>query len=61
MDKFIFRTDFAMLDIDEDQDVPLILDRPFLATGKVLMDVQKGGCSEDPSTCFRVDIIEQYE
>ncbi|KAK6149564.1 hypothetical protein DH2020_017089 [Rehmannia glutinosa] len=29
------------LDMEEDRDVPLILGRPFLATGKALIDVQK--------------------
>ena len=42
MDKFIFPADFVVLDMEEDQEVPLIFGRPFLATGRVLIDVQKG-------------------
>ncbi|XP_073154074.1 uncharacterized protein [Henckelia pumila] len=42
VDKFIFPVDFVVLDMEEDLDIPLILGRPFLATGKALIDVQKG-------------------
>ena len=39
VDKFIFPVDFIVLDIEEDHEVPLILGRPFLATGKAMIDV----------------------
>ncbi|KAL1534726.1 hypothetical protein AAHA92_30872 [Salvia divinorum] len=39
---FIFPVDFVVLDMKEDSNVPLILGRPFLATGKTLIDVTKG-------------------
>ena len=42
VDKFIFPADFVVLDMEEDQEVPLILGRPFLAMGRALIDVQKG-------------------
>ncbi|XP_073133694.1 uncharacterized protein [Henckelia pumila] len=42
VDKFIFLIDFVVIDMEEDLDMPLILGRPFLATGKSLIDVQKG-------------------
>ncbi|XP_052206778.1 uncharacterized protein LOC127811105 [Diospyros lotus] len=42
VDKFIFPADFIILDMAEDRDIPLILGRPFLATGRALIDVQKG-------------------
>ncbi|XP_073121533.1 uncharacterized protein [Henckelia pumila] len=42
VDKFIFSVDFVVLDMEEDLDMPLILGRHFLATGKALIDVQKG-------------------
>ncbi|XP_062100236.1 uncharacterized protein LOC133806121 [Humulus lupulus] len=42
VDKFIFPVDFIVLDMEEDEDVPIILGRPFLAMGQVLIDVQKG-------------------
>ncbi|XP_062102971.1 uncharacterized protein LOC133813960 [Humulus lupulus] len=42
VDKFIFPTDFIVLDMEEDANVPIILGKPFLATGQALIDVQKG-------------------
>ena len=39
---FIFPTDFVILDKEEDVKSSIILGRPFLATGKALIDVQKG-------------------
>ena len=42
MDKFIFPANFIILDMQEDKEVPIILGRPFLATGRAMMDVQKG-------------------
>ncbi|XP_027338039.1 uncharacterized protein LOC113851970 [Abrus precatorius] len=42
IDKFIFPADFVILDMEVDADIPLILGRPFLATGRALIDVQKG-------------------
>ena len=42
MGKFIFPMDFVVNDIEEDKQVPLLLGRPFLATGVALIDVQKG-------------------
>ena len=40
--KFIFPVDFIILDMEEDSKVPLLLGRPFLATGAALIDMQKG-------------------
>ena len=42
VDKFLFPVDFVVLDMEEDEKVPIILGRPFLATAGVVMDVQKG-------------------
>ena len=39
VDKFIFPTDFVVLDMEEDHDIPIILGRPFLATDRALIDV----------------------
>ncbi|XP_047948956.1 uncharacterized protein LOC125194774 [Salvia hispanica] len=39
---FIFPVDFVVLDMEEDMNVPLILGRPFLATGKALIDLSRG-------------------
>ena len=40
--KFVFPVDFIVLDMEEDSQVPLLLGRPFLATGAALIDMQKG-------------------
>ena len=40
--KFIFLVDFVVMKMEEDNQVPLLLGRPFLATGAALIDVQKG-------------------
>ena len=40
--KFIFPMGFIVIDIEEDKQVPLLLGRPFLATGAALIDVKKG-------------------
>ena len=42
MDKFLFSVDFVVMDIKEYVDVPLILERPFMKTTKVIIDVDKG-------------------
>ncbi|PIN27063.1 hypothetical protein CDL12_00161 [Handroanthus impetiginosus] len=41
VDKFIFLADFVVLDMEADSEIPIILGRPFLATGRTLIDVQK--------------------
>ena len=40
VDKFIFPVDFIVLDMEEDHEASLILGRPFLATGRAMIDVQ---------------------
>ena len=40
--KFIFLVDFVIMKMEEDTQVPLLLGRPFLATGAALIDMQKG-------------------
>ena len=42
VDKVIFPADFIILDMQEGKEVPIILGRPFLATGRAMIDVQKG-------------------
>ena len=39
--KFIFSVDFVVIYTEEDKQVPLLLGRPFLATGAALIDVKK--------------------
>ena len=40
--KFIFPVDFVVMKMEEDNQVSLLLGRPFLATGAASIDVQKG-------------------
>ena len=40
--KFIFLVDFVVINMEEDKYVPLLLGRPFFATGATLIDVKKG-------------------
>ncbi|KAA3462033.1 bromodomain-containing protein [Gossypium australe] len=42
VDKFIFPADFIILDLEANKEVSIILERPFLATGRTIIDVQKG-------------------
>ena len=42
VDKLIFLANFIVLDMEEDKEIPIILSIPFLATGRVMIDVQKG-------------------
>ena len=76
VDKFIFPADFIVLDMEEDANVPIILGRPFLATGRALIDVQKGelrlrvqneeisfnvfAATEIPS-CYKVDVVNDCQ
>ncbi|KAI3701436.1 hypothetical protein L6452_26514 [Arctium lappa] len=57
VDKFIFPTDFVILDFEADKDIPILLGRPFLATGRTLIDVQKGELTmrlQDQKVTFNV-------
>ncbi|XP_021739702.1 uncharacterized protein LOC110706094 [Chenopodium quinoa] len=40
--KFTFPVDFYVLEMDEDEIIPIILGRPFLATSKAIIDVKEG-------------------
>ncbi|XP_049357011.1 uncharacterized protein LOC125821648 [Solanum verrucosum] len=42
VDTFIFPADFVILDCKVDFEVPIILGIPFLATGRALVDVERG-------------------
>ncbi|KAL5570855.1 hypothetical protein UlMin_020452 [Ulmus minor] len=57
VDKFIFPVDFIVLDYEADLEVPIILGRPFLGTGRTLIDVQKGELTmrvQDEQVTFNV-------
>ncbi|XP_027169631.1 uncharacterized protein LOC113769374 [Coffea eugenioides] len=40
--KFIIPVDFVVLNMEEDVNVPIILDRPFLVTAGTIIDVKRG-------------------
>ena len=42
VEPFIFTADFVILDCEVDFMVSIILGRPFLATGRALVDMEKG-------------------
>ena len=42
VESFIFPLDFVILDCEVDFEVPIILGRPFLSTGRALVDMEKG-------------------
>ncbi|XP_016167317.1 uncharacterized protein LOC107609798 [Arachis ipaensis] len=42
MNKFIFPAEFMILDLDEEEGDSIILERPFLATARAIIDVEKG-------------------
>lgn len=42
VDELLFPVDFVILDMPEDIETPLLLGRPFLETGKALIDVELG-------------------
>ncbi|XP_070044866.1 uncharacterized protein [Nicotiana tomentosiformis] len=42
VDKFVFTVDFIVLEMEKNTEVPLILGRPFLATGRAIIDVHQG-------------------
>ncbi|XP_062085579.1 uncharacterized protein LOC133791675 [Humulus lupulus] len=74
LDKFIFPTDFIILDMEEDANISIILRRSVLATGRALIYVQNGelklrvqkeevtfnvfSAMEIP-TCCRVDVVKR--
>ncbi|XP_050920011.1 uncharacterized protein LOC127137605 [Lathyrus oleraceus] len=42
IDKFAFPVDFVILEMPEDKEIPLILGRPFLETGRCMIDIEEG-------------------
>ena len=42
VDKFIYPVDFVVLDMGDENEVLLILGRPFLVTGRALVDIEAG-------------------
>ena len=42
VESFIFPADFVILDCEVEFEVPIIVGRPFLATGRASVDMEKG-------------------
>nr|XP_016495965.1 PREDICTED: uncharacterized protein LOC107814979 [Nicotiana tabacum] len=42
VDKFVFPVDFIVVDMEENKEVPLIMGRPFLCTGRAILDIYEG-------------------
>lgn len=42
IDKFLFPVDFVILKMPKDEEIPLILGRPFLETGRCMIDIEEG-------------------
>ncbi|XP_016474708.2 uncharacterized protein LOC107796451 [Nicotiana tabacum] len=42
VDKFVFPIDFIVVDMELNKEVPLILGRPFLCTGRAILDIYEG-------------------
>ncbi|GKA62034.1 DNA-directed DNA polymerase [Tanacetum coccineum] len=45
INKFIFPVDFVVLEINEDELVPIILGKPFISTARAVVDIHKGKLS----------------
>ncbi|XP_070032539.1 uncharacterized protein [Nicotiana tomentosiformis] len=41
VDKFVFPVDLILVNMEENKEVPLILGRPFLASGRAILDIQE--------------------
>ncbi|XP_050909163.1 uncharacterized protein LOC127122934 [Lathyrus oleraceus] len=42
IDKFVFPMDFVILEMPENEEIPLILGRPFLEIGRCLINIEEG-------------------
>ena len=63
VDKLFFPADFVILDFEEDKKIPIILGRPFLATGCTLINVQKGELTmrvQDQDVTFNVFKVMKF-
>ena len=61
--KFIFPADFLVLDIEKDHNISIILGWLFSATGRILIDVQKGELKlkvQDKQETFKVFKATKY-
>lgn len=42
VDKFLFPIDFVVIDLEEDDDAPFIIGRPFMKTARMMIDIDDG-------------------
>lgn len=42
IDKFVFPVNFVILEMPKDEEIPLILGRPFLETGRCVINIEEG-------------------
>ncbi|KAE8684537.1 DNA-directed RNA polymerase V subunit 5C-like [Hibiscus syriacus] len=59
VDKFVFPVDFLILDCEVDATAPSILGRPFLATGRILIDYERALTPNQESSLLSV--LSQYK
>ncbi|XP_047249863.1 uncharacterized protein LOC124885667 [Capsicum annuum] len=63
VDRFIFPTDFVILDCEIDHEVPIILGRLFLSTGRAFIDVEYGEMKfrVNNDENFKSEVVEEYD
>ncbi|GJT49297.1 reverse transcriptase domain-containing protein [Tanacetum coccineum] len=61
INKFIFLVNFVVLEMDEDDLVPIILGRPFLTTARAVIDVHKGKLDTIDHNGKWVEVEEERE
>ncbi|KAA3461410.1 Integrase, catalytic core [Gossypium australe] len=62
VDKFIFPADFIILECKAGKEISIIFGRPFLATGRTIIDVQKGEltmrCADKNEECHAIGFFD---
>ncbi|XP_070003368.1 uncharacterized protein [Nicotiana sylvestris] len=58
--KFVFPADFVILDCKVDEEIPIILGRPFLATGRALIDYPLAACMMNLDEVNGEELAECY-
>lgn len=63
VDKFLLLVYFAVIDIEEDDEVPLILDRPFMKTTRMMINVDNGKMKvrvQDEEIDFNIFVVMNH-
>jgi hypothetical protein len=64
VDKFLFPIDFVVIEMEEDEDAPLILGRPFMKTARMAIDMDDGLMKvrvQDEEVCFNLFEAMKYK